>query len=271
VVTSCLRRRKKPSGMLEAFLDRMGQTDDWRNVVAAIRRILDGERDMQALRAGLDTTGYVIVHTILAQLLDFTSSHTSRSRSEGARQLAQATEAEAAAQLRRQWAPVVQAVVAACRGDAAAAAQLEPLLAQFSKQDDWRHLAAALRRILTGERDPAALLPGLDANDTLIASDVLRALGVDLTGFRNLSGLSLDDLLGVVALACTPDAPPGLAEQLHAATRTLAADPNAPAEIRALGRALNAVLSGDRAPDLSALPPELADKVWGMLGALKGE
>jgi len=80
--------------------------------------------------------------------------------------------------------------------------------------------------------------------------------------------MTLDDLLGLVALACTPSAPPGLAAQLHAATRDMAAAPDAPAEVRALGRALNAVLSGDRNPDLSALPPELAEAVRAMLAQI---
>ncbi|MBC8450228.1 MAG: hypothetical protein H8D78_21050 [Chloroflexi bacterium] len=80
--------------------------------------------------------------------------------------------------------------------------------------------------------------------------------------------MSLDNLFGMVALACTPDAPPGLAEQLHGLTHTIATDPNAPPEFRALGRVLNAVLSGERAPDTSALPPEWADKVREMLAAL---
>jgi hypothetical protein len=156
---------------------------------------------------------------------------------------------------------------------------LEPLLAQLSGQDDWRGLVAALRRILAGERDPATLLPGLDPTDTLIAEDVLRALGVDisppLAGERLGEGaepeegaMTLDDLFGLVALACRPDAPPGLGEQLHAATRTMAADPNAPSEIRALGRALNAVLAGDRNPDLSALPPELAEALRRLLSTI---
>ena len=80
--------------------------------------------------------------------------------------------------------------------------------------------------------------------------------------------MTLDDLLGLVALACRPDAPPGLGEQLHGFTRTMAAASDAPSEVRALGRALNAVLSGDRAPDLSALPPELAEALRRLLSAM---
>ena len=78
-------------------------------------------------------------------------------------------------------------------------------------------------------------------------------------------GLTLEQLLDMVAQACRPDARAGLAEQMHGFTRGLAADANQPAEIQALGRILNAILSGERAPDLSALPEGLAGAVRGMI------
>ena len=53
-----------------------------------------------------------------------------------------------------------------------------PFLEQLSAQDDWRDLAATLRRVLAGERDPRVLLAGLDPTGTLVVADVLRALGV---------------------------------------------------------------------------------------------
>src|SRR6266511_1901008 len=119
-------------------------------------------------------------------------------------------------------------------------------------------------RILAGERDPAALLAGLDAADTLIAGDVLRGLGFERGSggtaeaaeaeeggaSEQQQGLTLEQLLDLVAQACRPDAPAGLAERLHAFTRGLAGNAGAAPEHRALGRALNAVLSGERAPDL---------------------
>jgi hypothetical protein len=143
----------------------------------------------------------------------------------------------------------------------------------MGETDDWRGLVAVLRRIMDGERHPAALLPGLDPTDTLIAGEVLRGLDVE-TGTPPLlepdadtggEQLGLNDLLNMVAQACHPDAPPGLAEQLHGLTRQMSGDPNAPAEVQALGRTLNRVLSGDPDPDLSALPPELAEAVRKLL------
>jgi hypothetical protein len=128
-----------------------------------------------------------------------------------------------------------------------------------------------LRRILVSERDPMALLPGLDDTDIVVAGDVLRGLGVDVPLARQEEKddggdmVTLDDFLNMVAQACRPGAPPDLGEQLHGATRGMATQPNAPLGIRELGRVLNAILSGERAPDLAALPPELADKVRGVL------
>jgi hypothetical protein len=149
---------------------------------------------------------------------------------------------------------------------------VQPFLDEIAHQDDWRDLVAVLRRILDGERDPNALLAGLDDADTIIAGDVLQALGVEVSApppAEEAQGMTLDALLDLVAQACRPDAPAGLAEQLHALTRGISTDASMPDDIRALGRVLNAILSGERAPDLSALPPALAEAVRGMLAALQ--
>ena len=191
---------------------------------------------------------------------------------------------DAVAQIRQQWSPVVQAIAAACRGNEQAAQGLGSFLDTMSQKDDWRNLVAVLRRILAGERDPLALLPGLDDTDVVIAGDVLRGLGVDASslplsetgegpgdGGHDDGGdmVKLDDFLNMILQACRPDAPVGLGEQLWNATRGMATQPNAPAGMRELGRVLNAILSGERAPDLSALPPQLADKVRGVLDAIR--
>jgi len=249
---------------VEQILPQMESSRDWRTLPPVIRRILDGESDFETLRVGLDRFDAYVVRTILARLSGEVPQTPGVSETPG-------VSTTAIAQLRQQWTPVIQAVVAACGGNTQAAAQLEPLLAQLSTQDNWRHLVAALRRILAGERDPAALLTGLNPTDLLIAGEVLHGLGVDIASpppGAEEGGISLDDLFDMVALACTPDAPPGLAEQLHGLTHTIATDSNAPPEFRTLCRVLNAVLSGEHAPDTSALPPEWADKVREMLAAL---
>ena len=181
------------------------------------------------------------------------------------------TQLEAIARIRAQWDDVVQAVIAACQGDTDAAAQLPPFLDQVSRKDDWRALADALRRILNGERDPIALFAGLDDTDALIAGDVLRALGVEVPLMGDEDGgdmVTLDDFLSMIVAACQPDAPEGLTEQLLGATRGMAAQPTAPTGMRELGRALNAILSGERHPNLADLLPDLADKVRGVLAQL---
>ena len=50
-------------GALEAEL--AGAPEDWGKLVAAIRRILDGERDEEAICEGLDWEMWMIAHTIL--------------------------------------------------------------------------------------------------------------------------------------------------------------------------------------------------------------
>ncbi len=174
------------------------------------------------------------------------------------------------ARVREQWGGVIQAVVAACGGDAAVGAEVGPFLSQLEQKPDWRVLAGVLRRILADERDPLDLLRGLDETDTLIAGDVLRALGVDVPIAGQEADddgkmVSLEDFVAMVARACRPDAPEGLKERMLAATRGMATQPGASQEIRELGRALNAVLSGEKDPDLSALPPAWAERVREML------
>jgi tetratricopeptide (TPR) repeat protein len=274
----------------EQIISHYQDSKDWVKLVAAFRRILGGERDVDILCLGLDRIDTVIVRAILARLAGEAAStpgprEASRGGARGPSEIEE--EEDRVARLREQWAPVVGAVVAACQGNADAAAQVAPFLDQLAGQDDWRALVAVLRRILDGERDPQALLPGLDAVDTLIAGDVLRELGVAVPplplgegqggegqGAAHGSGvraggegqaISLNQLLTLVAQAGRPDAPPGLAEQLFGLTRTMASAPEASPEVRALGRVLNRVLSGDRAPDLSGLSPELAKAVRAIL------
>ncbi len=78
--------------------------------------------------------------------------------------------------LLQQWQPVIALVVATIQGDEVARSQLLPLLDQLSSSGDWRSLAAALQRVLAGERDRDVLLPGLDATDQSILAATLDAL-----------------------------------------------------------------------------------------------
>jgi tetratricopeptide (TPR) repeat protein len=51
------------------------------------------------------------------------------------------------------WQPVIAAVVAGVRGNRDARHQVEQLCAQLAQSADWKNLAAAIQRVLAGERD----------------------------------------------------------------------------------------------------------------------
>ena len=69
----------------------------------------------------------------------------------------------------------VDAVVAAANGNAAVASALEPHLAELSTHPGSAVLAAALQRIITGDRDPS-LLNHLDPFGATIVTTVLNQL-----------------------------------------------------------------------------------------------
>jgi hypothetical protein len=122
----------------------------WPTTVAAVRRILDSEQDIEVLREGLARKPYVVIRTIMAQLAGETpqtpgvletpgvSTGEAPQTSEVSETSEVSADASAAiAQLHQQWAPVAQAVAAACRGDKEAAAQLDP--SQMGYGTCWRH------------------------------------------------------------------------------------------------------------------------------------
>ncbi len=61
----------------------------------------------------------------------------------------------------QQLAALAEATAAAAKGDVDASNALQPLLQALAAHPDWVALAAVLRRILAGERDPA-LRDGLE-------------------------------------------------------------------------------------------------------------
>ncbi len=277
VVAAC-QGNEEARAVLEPILQAVERADE--ELARAIHRVLDGERNAEILTADLGRSA-IVIRTILAQLsgevppTPQTAQASSPPEEGTGRGSSAGAGAEAAlAHLRQQWAPVIGAVVAVAQAGAPVPADLDAFLDQMGDTDDWRALVAVLRRILAGERDPERLLPGLDATDTLIVGEVLRGLGVE-TGTPPLlepgaasQQIGLDDLFHMVSQACRPDAPPGLGEQLYALTHRFSRDPNAPPDVQALGRALNRILSGDRDPDLSALPPELVQAVRRLLEAI---
>lgn len=77
---------------------------------------------------------------------------------------------------RHQWEPLLALIVAAVAGDEAAHRQVEEVLDRFADTDDWAALVRVLRRVLAGEREPSALLAGLDAIDTAIVTRLVARL-----------------------------------------------------------------------------------------------
>ncbi len=166
-----------------------------------------------------------------------------------------------------------------CKGNIG---EIAAALALVAQTYGGRNVADAIRRIIAGERDIEQLRGEINSHGYSSSSAAILA---QLSGAAPApapaaqaqqnqdepEGITLEQLFEYVAQACRPDAPAGLAARLHALTQQIATDASAPAEIRALGRALNAVLSGDRAPDLSALPTELADAMRALIAGIGTE
>jgi tetratricopeptide (TPR) repeat protein len=76
------------------------------------------------------------------------------------------------AEVLRQFAPVIAAVVAAARGDRQARAQVEALFDTLTR-NNWR-IVEPIRRLWAGERDETALTAGLD--DALIVREILKQI-----------------------------------------------------------------------------------------------
>ena len=176
----------------------------------------------------------------------------------------------------KQFQQVIAAVVAGCQGSEQARAQVAALFDTF-RQGNWQ-IVDAIQRIWAGERDEEALTDKIDYNSRAIVRAILARLTPSPAAAGKPppqpspvptgEGVTLEQLFGLVAMACSPGAPAGLGEQLFGLTRGLAGDSRLPAEIRSLGRVLNKVLAGVRDPDLSALPPDLAGQVRAMLARL---
>jgi hypothetical protein len=81
----------------------------------------------------------------------------------------------------RGLAPLVAGVVALARGTEKVEgqdlrAQIEQALTGLAERAEWRALAAALTRVVAGERDREALVAGLDPVDTALVDLALEAL-----------------------------------------------------------------------------------------------
>ena len=82
------------------------------------------------------------------------------------------------------------ALVAVAQGEAppSVAQQVEAVLAQMDRTEEWAALARALRCLLEGERDPQALAQGLDPVD-------MQALALTLAALEGEEGRALLEAL----------------------------------------------------------------------------
>ena len=154
--------------LLDTVLTEQAQSADWADLVAVLRRILAGDRDPDTLLAGLDPVDTAITRRALDALagrvqLTATPDDLTPDRDPG----------EAGVE------EFLAAVVAAAHGDPAAAQAITPVLDAWAGHPDTAALAAALGRLLAGERHPDRLTTGLDDPATTLLQTILDHLPPD--------------------------------------------------------------------------------------------
>ncbi|AOR30024.1 hypothetical protein BFF78_02090 [Streptomyces fodineus] len=156
--------------------------------------------------------------------------------------------------LARRWDPAIAAVVAAVDGDQDAVAALTEHLALRELAPDWARLVVALRLVLDGRRDGAALTAGLDDIDTAVVRRTLDALAGRARMTSSPSELAAatadarrrhQDLLDMMCAAVRGSR--RARDRADAWLRTTAVEAGQPD----LARAVSAVLAGTREPDLA--------------------
>jgi tetratricopeptide (TPR) repeat protein len=147
---------------LEPFLQKMEQTDDWRNLVPVIRRILAGERGIE-LTEGLDRTDAAIVRRILGLLQEPSSPALLPVREKGDDTPSPQGDAEGGrdeGQSGISLEDILNLVVAGARGDAQAggqAYQIAQALQQPGAPPEYASLGKGFQRVLEGLRGEEAV------------------------------------------------------------------------------------------------------------------
>ncbi|MDM8516013.1 hypothetical protein QUF76_07430 [Desulfobacterales bacterium HSG16] len=187
------------------------------------------------------------------------------------------------ARILQQFKPVIEAIVAGCEGNEEAKQQVKGLFGQWSEED--KFFVEAIERIWAGERDEKILTENTAYETRAIILAVLSLLNGQ-SPFEKIDNaesqptapeqeqpqsqsgqqqeMSLTDLIKMTSLASGPDVPPQIKEQLMQTADHMTTEP-AP-EVKALGQVLKAILTGDKNPDLSNLPDEMAAVVREVLG-----
>ena len=158
VVIACQNRQLVPDldAVLKTALD-----NEWVQLVAAIRRILDGVRDIKLLK-GLDEEDSVIIESILLGL-----------------QNPQTLPSLDAVPDASHAAPGLAAMIYAARtGDTQALSTLAEMATSMTQAGgDMARLAAVMRPLIEGERTPEKLCKGMSAQGESLVLAILSELG----------------------------------------------------------------------------------------------
>lgn len=172
VVSTC-RNGTAPSPELSQFLEKMAQTNDWRNLIAVIRRVLFGERGIELLD-GLDFVDSAIVRRIL-QALEGGTVESERETVEDGLQPTINDPAWPPGQEQGVTLPqLLELVERAAEGDSQLGGQLFNAFQQMVRSgDDFNSkLGNVFLRVLVGDKNP-----NLDGLPDEVASAVRGLLG----------------------------------------------------------------------------------------------
>ena len=171
---------------------------------------------------------------------------------------------------------MVSLTVSAARGEIPAT-QISIPLAQIAAGElappEARALARSLSRILTGERDPLALVEELTPEYAEVIWEALDAIETPLAEEEEeeeREEITFEQLLEKVAEACTGEVV--LWQRLWDFTEELATDERVPPDAQALGRVLRKILAGERQKYvLDELSPQHRGAVEQLLDWLVGQ
>ncbi|HRQ23300.1 MAG TPA: tetratricopeptide repeat protein [Anaerolineales bacterium] len=170
VVAAC-QGNEEAKNQLEPFLEQQGQTDDWRNLIAVIRRIMNGERDNN-LFEGLDGTDALIVTRILQALNGESSPLRPSDTSPKSSADLEEDKSEGGVTLPQ----LLELVERAAGGDKELGGQLAPSIEKMATDTslpaEFRAFGRALRDILYGSKSP-----NLDGVPDELASAIRGMLG----------------------------------------------------------------------------------------------
>lgn len=157
VVLACQNRDRRAE--LESLLA-AASASGWNTLVTAIRRLLDGVRDIRIL-AGLDEEDRVIVEAMLRGLQDPATLPDPQARPDPG-----------------MAAPGLAGMIhAAASGDVAALQLLGDMATQMLRAGgDMARLSGILRRLMDGERDPDVLCRGMSPRATELVISLIQEL-----------------------------------------------------------------------------------------------